>query len=504
MISTLENYLDNICSNGNKRLDLAVKNMVMQQKEFLDRFHEKVSNVLETTFSAAANKIADQFAEVNELGRNVYTNFSHAAGTISTGASTFQSAANSLHNQTQTLTNFITEFKSSVETFKTTANQLEQNNIIQNIDRVLAELNTSQQAFTASTTTLDNALIGITTSNRKAAQIAKQIYETWQDSTSKIVMASETISAGAIKFEATANSLEGQTQTFATLIPELTAGVNTFASAANKVKTNNIVKHLDTVITNLSTTQAAFATSAETLTTGVAGIITNNQQTTELANRIYDGLGMSTEGIQKGANSLLDAAQLIQDSQLAVELTKAAQGWQTAQAEFTNSTAIFSQAAQNIQPVATKLEPAIVSIDRAVTTLQHVGTEVVSLSRNNVQISESTQTAITGFDRNYQQVLNNTESSIQSLAEINRSNLQQLITTLESKLRNDNSQVLQSIEAMKEYLAQMKLTDREAMARLSIVLEKIEIGLRMNSSNDAFSEDNGGRKSKIFSGIRLK
>ena len=466
LISSLEDYLDNICNNGNTRLDLAVKTMVTQQKEFLDRFHDNVGRVLADSFGAAAKNITKECSEANKLAINIYTKLDNAAGTIATGASTFQYAATSLKTQTQNLANSLNEFTSGVETFKIAANQIEQNNIIQNIDRVLAQLNTSQKAFTNSTQTLQDSLVGITNSNETAAQLAKQVYETWQDSTSQIVAASETIGAGAIIFQQSTNSLEEQTQIVMELIPQLKSGVDTFVSAANKVKTNNIIKHLNTLVENLSVTQSAFTSSTQTLSAGVEGIMSSHQQSTQSAEEVYQGLEKTTASIQSGANNFVGAAQIIRDSLLAADLTSVATKWQNTQNEFTNSTAIFSQAAANLQPVTAKLEPAIDSIDRVVTTLQQFGSEVVSLSKNTIQVSESTQTAIAGFSR-------------------------------------DSNQNLQSIESIKEYLTQINSTDRSSMIRLSAILEKLEI-LLSTKNNDAFSEDNDGRKSRLFSTIKLK
>jgi hypothetical protein len=490
LISSLEDHLDNIFDKGSTRLDKAIEKMAIKQEDFLKHFHNNVGQVLQDTFGKAANQIADECGRINQIAENVYTNFSNAAGTISTGASTFQYAAKSLESQTATFAVSLHEFKSGVETFNIAANRLENNNIIQNLDRVLTELNTNQQAFANSTQILQDSLIGITTTNQTAAQLAQQVYETWQDSTTQILTASETIGAGAIIFQKAATSLEGQTQTVIGLMPELKNGVDTFASAANKVKTNNIVKHLNTLVETLSNTQAAFTNSTQILTTGLGATIANNQEATKLASQIYQGLGESTEGMQLGAKNLLDAAQIIQDSQLGIELNKAS-------TEFTNSTEIFSRAANNLQPVAANLEPAIVSIDRAINSLQQVGSEVVSLSKNTAQASESTQTAITGFDRNYQQVLNNTESSIQDIGKTNRSNWDSLIDILEKKLQTDRSQNLQSIEAMKEHFIKMSLPDPESLARLLTILEKLENVLNTNQSNDSLAS-NENRKSGFF------
>ena len=473
LISGLEDYLVNIYKptvEGNTRLDTAIDRMVTQQQEFLTRFHENVGAALERSFGKAAHQIAEECGRINKIAENVYTNFSNAAGTISTGASTFQYAANSLESQTKILTSSLNGFKSGVDTFKIAANQIENNNIIQNLDRVLAELNTNQQAFTSSTQTLQDALVGITDSNQTAAQLAQQVYQTWQDSTTQIVAASETIGAGAIIFERATASLETQTQTVIELIPQLKTGVDTFVTAANKVKTNNIIKHLNTLVENLGVTQSAFSTSTETLAIGVEGILSSHQQATQIAEQVYQGLEKTTNSIQSGANNFVNAAQVIHDSSLANDLASAANKWQNAQAEFANSTAIFSQASKNLQPVTAKLEPAIASIDRAVNSLQQVGSEVVSLSRNNVQVSESTQNAIDGFNRNCLKVLNNTDLSIQDIGAANRSNWQSLVNILEPKIQ----------------------TDRESLQRLLAVIEKLE---RIVSNID--NTNNGYRSSGL-------
>jgi exonuclease VII small subunit len=522
LISGLEDYLDNIYKptvEGNTRLDTAIDRMVTQQQEFLTRFHENVGAALERSFGKAANQIAEECGRINQIAENVYTNFSNAAGTISTGASTFQYAAKSLESQTKTLANSLDEFKSGVDIFRIAANRIENNNIIQNLDRVLAELNTSQQAFTNSTQTLENSLEGITssnktaaelaekvyqslhtsissidnaattiersantfssavtsmetqaqtfaffvpgiqksvktfetaankleqnniiqnldrvlaeftttqtafthstqtlqgslegitTSNQTAAQLAQTVYTTWQTSTDKIDAASETINNGAILFQQAATSLQGQTQTLVGLVPQLQTGISDFVSAANKVKTNNIIKNLDALVTNLGTTQAEFTNSTQTLAVGVEGMMSSHQQANQIIKQVYQGLITTTSSLKEGSHNFVSAAQVIRDS----------------------------------LPV----------INLAVSSLQQVGAEVISLSQNNVQISESTQTALTGFNRNCLKVLNNTDLSIQDIGTTNKSNWQSLVNILEPKIQ----------------------TDRESLQRLLAVIEKLE------------------------------
>jgi uncharacterized protein YbjQ (UPF0145 family) len=422
LLASLEDYLDNIYKpevEGDTRLDKAIDRMVDEQKQFLLRFHQNVAQAVEASFGKAAMQIADECAKINKIAEYVYTNFANAAGTISTGATTFEQAANSLKSQNQTLADSLREFKSGVEVFKIAANQIEQNNIVQNLDRIVGELNTSQQAFANSTQTLESSLVGISSSNQTAAELAKNIYLTWQTSTAQMSDAAETIGAGAIIFQQSTTALETQTQTIGELMPQLKSGVKSFVTAANKVKGNNIIQNLDAVVANLSTTQQAFTESTQTLATGVKDIVSNNQQATQLAQKVYQELEMSTTRIQQGANSFVDAARIVRDSSLAIDLNTAAKSWQTAQAEFTNSTAVFSRASE-------KMQPAIAVIDKAATGLQQFGKEVVTLSNNTVKMSESTQIAVANLDRNHQQLLDSNKLSIQNLSEISKSNWQEL------------------------------------------------------------------------------
>jgi methyl-accepting chemotaxis protein len=323
LMAGLEDYLDNIYKptvEGNTRLDTAIDRMIKQQQEFLVRFHENVGAILERSFGKAANQIAEECSRINQIAETVYTNFSNAAGTIATGANTFQKTANSFQSQNELFKESLSEFKSSVNVFHSSANQLKGNNIIQNIDRVLIDLNTNQQSFTYSTQILQNSLEGITSSNQTAAKLAEKIYQSWHTSISQIGTASETIDNGAIIFHRAATALEGQTQTLVSLVPELQIGINNFVSAADRTKENSIVKNLDALVVNLCDTQQSFTDSTKILKTGVEEIIENRQRSVQIAQQLSHDLEASTKAIQQGANSFLTAAEIIRDSKLSIEL----------------------------------------------------------------------------------------------------------------------------------------------------------------------------------------
>ena len=438
---------------------------------------------------ASNNKTAAQLAEKVYQGlHNSVASIDNAATMIDRSANTFANSATSIETHTQIFADTIPEIQKGVKTFEIAANKLEQNNIVQNLDRALTELNTTQTAFTHSTEILQSSLEGITISNQTAAQLAQVVYKTWQASSTKIDTAAEMINDGAIIFQQVATSLQGQTQTLVELVPPLQMGISDFVSAADRIEGNNIIKNLDALVANLSTTQQTFADSTQTLAMSVEEIVAGNHQATQIAQRIYQGLEHTTTCFQEGTNNFATAAQIVHDSSLAAELNAAAHVWQTAQTEFTQSTTIFSQSAQQMQPVIAKLEPVITAIDRAVSTLQQFGSDVVHLSEDTLQMSASTKTAIINFDCNYQQSLNSNDLSIQNINKINHSNWQELRDILDNQIQRNRNFDKQSIEAMKECITQVSLKDREYLTRLTAMLDKLE--LRLSSGSIATTSSN--------------
>lgn len=438
---------------------------------------------------ASGNKTAAQLAEKVYQGLHTsVASIDSAATTIDRSANTFANAAISIETHTQIFADTIPDIQKGVKTFEIAANKLEQNNIIQNLDRVLTELNTTQTTFTHSTQILQSSLEGITNSNQTAAQLAQAVYKTWQASSTKIDTAAEMINDGAVIFQQVATSLQGQTQTLVELVPPLQTGISNFVSATDRIEGNNIIKNLDALVATLSTTQQTFANSTQTLAMSVEEIVTGNHQSTQIAQQIYQGLEYATTCFQEGTNNFVTAAQIVHDSSLATELNTAAHVWQTAQTEFAQSTAIFSQSAQQMQPVIAKLEPVITAIDRAVITLQQFGSDVVHLSEDTLQMSASTRTAIVNFDCNYQQSLNSNDLSIQNINKINQSNWQELRDILDNQIQRDRNFDKQSIEAMKECIIQVSLKDREYLTRLTAMLDKLE--LRLSSGSIATTSSN--------------
>ena len=196
LISSLEDYLDNILQptvEGNSRLDKAVNRMVDKQQAFLTNFHTEVTRVLESSLGKVAKKIADGNQETAKLVTQVCERLTETAGTLSTGATTFQRSAFELNEQVPIITQANREFtqssqelKNSVLLFKQASELIEKSNFSGNIERFTASLAETQARFTQSTALLEQNIGEIISSNKRANDLAEQVYLNIQESSQKL------------------------------------------------------------------------------------------------------------------------------------------------------------------------------------------------------------------------------------------------------------------------------------------------------------------------------
>ena len=202
LFSSLEDYLDNIYKPtvvGHTRLDVAIDRMVRQQEEFLTRFHENVGAVLEKTFGQAANQIAEECGRINTIAEYVYSNFSNAAGTISTGADTFQQSAILLGEQVQAVTDLMPQLEDGVATFASAANKVETNKIITRLNILVENLSATQSEFNNSTQVLSANVESLTSSHLQYTQSAEKVYQGLEEATTCMQSgASDFVSAAQI------------------------------------------------------------------------------------------------------------------------------------------------------------------------------------------------------------------------------------------------------------------------------------------------------------------
>jgi DNA repair exonuclease SbcCD ATPase subunit len=196
LISSLEDYLDNILQptvEGNSRLDKAVNRMVDKQQAFLTNFHSEVTRVLESSLREVAKEIAERNQETAKLVTQVCDRLTETAGTLSTGATTFQRSAFELNEQVPIITQANREFtqssqelKNSVLLFKQASELIEKSNFSGNIERFTASLAETQGRFSQSTAILEQNIGEIISSNKRANDLAEQVYLNIQESSQKL------------------------------------------------------------------------------------------------------------------------------------------------------------------------------------------------------------------------------------------------------------------------------------------------------------------------------
>jgi hypothetical protein len=268
--------------------------------------------------------------------------------------------------------------------------------------------------------TFGRAAKQIADESSKANKLAEQVYTQFSQSAG-------TISTGATVFKQSAQSLEAQTQIVAKLIPQFHSsaeqihlGASRFLSASEKIEQSNAIVNLEKIAADLCTTQKAFTQSTETLETGLQGIMSSNLQAAQLAEQVYSQLQSSTAQIQKGSEGFLAAANLIQDCSLAEQLDASAGKWILAQQEFTDSTLMFSETSQ-------ALEPIVSTLNSSGEVLGSLGSQILQLSQNYLQVTEINQQNIVSREQQFLSAQQNSEQTLQTL--------NQSITQFESGLK---------------------------------------------------------------------
>ncbi|VEP17032.1 conserved membrane hypothetical protein [Hyella patelloides LEGE 07179] len=196
LISSLEDYLDNIFKikiDGYSRLDKAVDRMVKQQEEFLNRFHQKVGQVLETTIGNAANKmvVANQGFQNNV--DSMVSRFNDISSSMAASTDSFQASAFSLKEQMQTVIKIVPEFETAANKIKSGSNlyllgakKIEESKFSENLESLTTDLANTQKSFSESTAFLGNQVHKISESHQQATELAEQVYNQLQIASNKL------------------------------------------------------------------------------------------------------------------------------------------------------------------------------------------------------------------------------------------------------------------------------------------------------------------------------
>ncbi len=157
LINSLEDYLDNVYQSeieGHSRLDQAVNRMVAQQEQFLIRFHENVTSVMENSLGKAADRIVTANQEANNLAKQIYERFTESSGTIAT-------AANNLEHTIVGFENSVAAMMRSSDKFEQTALTFEQSKFPEKLSHATTNLANTQSKFSESASGLADTVIEI-------------------------------------------------------------------------------------------------------------------------------------------------------------------------------------------------------------------------------------------------------------------------------------------------------------------------------------------------------
>ncbi|MGL6343373.1 MAG: methyl-accepting chemotaxis protein [Waterburya sp.] len=196
LISSLEDYLDNIFKinvQGDTRLDKAVDRMVKQQQEFLERFHDKVGQVLEATMGNAANKMVAANQGFQNNVDSMVNRFNDISSSMATSTNSFQESTFSLKEQMQTVTKIVPKFEtaankieSSSQKYLQGAEKIEASKFSENLENMTTDLANTQKAFSQSTAFLGNQVHKISESHQQATELAQQVYTQLQTTSNKL------------------------------------------------------------------------------------------------------------------------------------------------------------------------------------------------------------------------------------------------------------------------------------------------------------------------------
>ena len=411
LISSLEDYLDNILQptvEGNSRLDKAVNRMVHTQQAFLTNFHTEVTRVLESSLEKVAKKIADGNQETAKLVTQVCERLTETAGTLSTGATTFQRSAFELNEQVPIITQANREFtqssqelKNSVLLFKQASELIEKSNFSGNIERFTASLAETQGRFSQSTAILEQNIGEIISSNKRANNLAEQVYLNIQESSQKLQ-----------------NSAVG------------------FLEASEKIESSQFADKLVQATADLMTAHQQFANSTTDL----------NQSTQSLASLTQDFHRSMTTMVELG----IKITDLNQKSETILEQNQ--QRLVTEQEKLSN---IQGELVKLIETVKTYQ-------DSFNSESKQLGNQLINrLDERLSQTSDKILTASNGIERssnnldvtnaNLSQLIDTVTEQVTQVSEKILEQNQQRLVTEQEKLSNIQGELVKLIETVKTY-----------------------------------------------------
>jgi uncharacterized protein YejL (UPF0352 family) len=468
LISSLEDYLDNIFKieiKGYSRLDVAVDRMVQQQEEFLNRFHEKVGQVLETTIGNAANKMVSANQGFQNNVDSMVSRFNDISSSLSVSTNNFQESAFSLKEQMQTVTKIVPIFEtaaskieSSSKLYLQSAEKIEASKFSENLESLTQDLATTQKSFSQSTAFLGNQIPKIIESHQQATELAQQVYT---------------------HLQTTSNKLQD--------------GANSFTQAAATFKESDFAEQLVTATKELITIPQQFNNSTailhqstDTLGRAIDNINTSTQETSNLIQQVTNLNQHSTKLLEINANKTqqeLDSFNKIQSelNNIVTTLEKHREQVNLSLANFGEK--ILHSFEQQTSNNITELKTLTTEINNSFNSLQKTQTETTKL----IKILENYINIFNLIHTQLSQLLNTSEQQ----GKQTNSNLNGIIINSDRLLNSFEQHAQTNVQEIQNLIAEFK----KASDQINIIPTEI------NQLTNAISQQSKQATSKANNSI---
>ena len=344
LINSLEDYLDNIFKidvQGDTRLDKAVDRMVKQQKEFLERFHEKVGTVLETTLGNAANKMVAANQGFQNNIDSLVNRFQDVSGSLANSTNSFAESTYSLKEQIQVVSELVPTLETSAGNIESGsklylqgAEKIEASRFSEHLESLTADLAETQKSFSESTTFLGSQVHKVSESHQQVTDLAQQVYTQLQtassglqdssigfieaaeifkesDFASKLIIATEELITIPQQFNESTVILHQSTDTIGKAIDKIDTSTDKTNSLIEQV--NNLNQHSSKLLQQSDRNIQQEITSFNNIQSELVNIVATLEQHKQQVNTSLMKFGekMLNSFEQKSQNYTLEISKLI-------------------------------------------------------------------------------------------------------------------------------------------------------------------------------------------------
>lgn len=466
LISSLEDYLDNIFKiniKGYSRLDKAIDRMVKQQEEFLNRFHEKVGQVLETTMGNAANKMV----EANQCFQNnvdsMVGRFNDISSSMAASTDSFQESTFSLKKQLQTVIEIVPQFETAslkIETgsqlYLQGAEKIEASKFSENLESLTTDLANTQKSFSQSTEFLGNQVNKISETHQQATELAKQVYTQLQTASNKL----QDSAVGFIE------------------------AAETFKASDFADKLTAATQELTTIPQQFNQSTAILHQSTDVLKTAIDNINTSTGQTNGLIEQVNNLNQHSTELLEKGDRQINQEIKSFNNitsklENIVTTLDKHKEQINISIGNFGEKilTSFEQQTSNNV----IELQKLTAEINHNFDSLQQTQTETAKL----VTVLENYQDKFNSVNSHLSQLVATSEQQAKqvnsSLNEVGM-NSDRLLTGFEQQSQNNTQEISKLIAEFKQLMNQFNTIPSE-VGKLIDAIEKHEKQMNFEFNN---------------------